>query len=62
MSIATSRASSRHPRPTKWLVRCAVALGCALVLSGCVVYPAGPGYYGRPVYYGGYYGHPYYWR
>jgi hypothetical protein len=61
-----SIAASGRARPTNWLIRCAVALGCALVLSGCVVYPGGPGYYGyygpRPAYYGGYYGHPYYWR
>jgi hypothetical protein len=54
-----------RPRRAKLLLRGAVALGCALLLSGCVVYPGGPGYYGyygRPAYYGGYYGHPYYWR
>ena len=33
-------------------------VGCSLSLSGCVVAPAGPGYYGRP--YG--YGHPHYYR
>ncbi len=57
--------ASARPRRAKLLLRGAVALGCALLLSGCVVYPAGPGYYGRPGYYGGgyyggYYGH--YWR
>jgi len=48
--------SSSTRRPARWLLRCAVAVGCALALSGCVVYPAG--YYGRPqpYYYGGYYG------
>jgi hypothetical protein len=40
-------ATKRH----NMLIRCAIALGCALVLSGCVVYPAG--YYGHP--------HPYYY-
>jgi uncharacterized membrane protein len=59
-----STVPSDRPRRSPWLVRCAVAVGCALALSGCVVYPAGPGYYGHPYYgyYGGYYGHPYYWR
>jgi hypothetical protein len=44
--------SSGRPRPARWLIRCAVAAGCLLALSGCVVYPAG-GYYGHP--------HPYYY-
>ncbi len=45
-------------RSAGWLLHCAVAAGCALLLSGCVVYPGG--YYGG--YYGGgygYYGRPY---
>jgi hypothetical protein len=51
---------ARRRQPTTWLLRSAVAIGCALVLSGCVVYPAG--YYGRPP--GYYYGYPhaYYYR
>jgi hypothetical protein len=32
-----------------------VAAVLAALLAGCVVYPAGPGYYGHP-YGGGYYG------
>jgi hypothetical protein len=54
-SIAMSLIPNRVPAP--WLVRAAVAAGCAILLSGCVVYPAG--YYGPPrpaYYYGGYYG------
>ena len=31
--------------PIKHLLRAAAAIGLAVVLSGCVVYPAGPGYY-----------------
>ena len=53
--------SSGRSRSAGRLLRCAVAVGCLLALSACVVYPAGPGYYGHPAYYG-YYGHPYYWR
>jgi len=45
------------PRPSRWLLRCAVAVGCVLMLSGCVVYPAG--YYGRGG--GYYYGYPHYY-
>ncbi len=44
-------------RRAPWLIRAAVAAGCAILLSGCIVYPAG--YYGPPrhaYYYGGYYG------
>ena len=51
------------PRATRLLLRCAIAVCCAVALSGCVVYPGG--YYGGPrpaYYYGGggygYYGHP----
>ena len=51
MSIVAFERQRRRNR----LVRCAVAVGCALLLSGCVVYPAG-GYYGPPR---GYY-HDYY--
>ena len=36
----------------------ALLAGTALALGGCVVAPAGPGYYGRP--YG--YGPPHYYR
>jgi hypothetical protein len=35
------------------ILRTAAALGVALLLSGCVVYPAGPYYY-HPHYYGWY--------
>jgi hypothetical protein len=59
--IAMSTMSRERARRTRWLVRGAVAAGCALLLAGCVVYPAGPGYYYGPGYYG-YYGHPYYYR
>jgi hypothetical protein len=31
--------------PIKNLVRVAVALGLAITLSGCVIYPAGPYYH-----------------
>jgi hypothetical protein len=37
-------------RPIKHLITTAAALGLAIMLSGCVVYPAGPYY------------HPYHWR
>jgi hypothetical protein len=40
------------------LLRAAAGLGVVLLLSGCVVYPAGP-YYGGGY---GYYGHPHYYR
>jgi hypothetical protein len=44
------------------IVRCVAAVlllaGSSLSLSGCVVAPASPGYYGRP--YG--YGQPHYYR
>ena len=56
--------SPRRQRARRWLVRSAVALGCALTLGGCVVYPAG-GYYGHPhpyYYGGGYYGYRPGWR
>jgi hypothetical protein len=61
--FAMLTASSGHRRPANRLIRLAVALGCVLALSGCIVYPAG-GHYGHPhpYYYGGagggYYGHP----
>ena len=61
MSIVPSR---RAPA-SRWLIRAVAAVACAVMLSGCVVYPGG-GYYGAypGYYYGGYYGHPYggYWR
>jgi len=37
---------SGRTRPTRRLLRCAVATVCLLMLSGCIVYPGG-GYYGR---------------
>ena len=44
-------------RLTRVVLRGALAAGCALLLSGCVVYPARPyGYYYPGYYYGGYYG------
>jgi hypothetical protein len=42
------------------LLRAAIAVGCAIALSGCIVYPAGG--YARPhpyYYYGGGYGDGY---
>jgi uncharacterized membrane protein len=48
-----------NAHPARWLLRGAVAIGCVLALSACVVYPSG--YYGggRPAYYygGGGYGY-----
>jgi hypothetical protein len=38
--------------PAKHLIRTAAAIGLAILLSGCVVYPAGPYY--RPHHWGYY--------
>ena len=38
---------------TRTLFRGAVAVGCALLLSGCVMYPARPYGYAPGYYYGG---------
>lgn len=52
---------SRHL--TRLGLRGVVALGIALLLGGCVVYPGGgPGYYGPHYYYGGGYGYYHGWR
>jgi hypothetical protein len=47
-----------HGRKPRRVVALAAALALMTALSGCVIYPAGPGYgyYGRP-----YHDH-YYWR
>jgi hypothetical protein len=58
--LAMAIVAASRSRPARLLLRGAVAIGCALALSGCVVYPYG-GYYYRPApayyYGGGYYGY-----
>jgi hypothetical protein len=50
--MSTSSNSSRGV--ARITLRAAVAAACALLLSGCVVYPARPyGYYAPGYYYGG---------
>ena len=44
---------SRQEKPqpkSRRLAAVAAVLAIAAALSGCVVYPAGPGYYGHPHY------------
>ena len=55
-----TNAMNTNRRFARVAMRAAIAAGCALLLSGCVVYPARPYgyYYGAPA--GAYYGPGYY--
>jgi hypothetical protein len=51
-----STVPSPRRSPPRLLLRAGLAIGCALLLSGCVVYPVGyyrphPVYYYGPAYY-----------